>query len=45
VRTLLWRPGVVRYRGSHRPGTPHFDLEFDGDGFVRLYPGLAERLV
>jgi len=38
------RLGVVRYRGSHRPGTPHFDLEFDDDGLVTLYPGLAERV-
>ena len=35
-------PGRVRYRGSHRPGTPHFDLELDEDGFVVLYPRLAE---
>lgn len=38
------RPGVIRYRGSHRPGVPHFDLEFDADGLVVVYPGLAERV-
>jgi hypothetical protein len=38
------RPGIVRYSGSHRPGEPHFDLELDQDGFVTLYPGLAERV-
>jgi hypothetical protein len=38
------RPGVVRYRGSHRPATPYFDLELDDDGLVLLYPTLAERV-
>ncbi len=38
------RFGVFRYRGSHRPDTHHFDLEFDADGLVTLYPGLAERV-
>lgn len=38
------RPGLVRYRGSHRAETSSFDLEFDEDGFVVLYPGLAERI-
>ncbi|MGH2500496.1 MAG: putative glycolipid-binding domain-containing protein [Candidatus Limnocylindria bacterium] len=32
---------VVRYRGSHR-GTA-YDIEFDADGLVRRYPGLAYR--
>ena len=36
------RPGAVRYRGSHRPDAPSFDLEVDADGFVLSYPGLAE---
>jgi Putative glycolipid-binding len=38
------RPGLVRYRGSHRADVSSFDLEFDEDGFVVLYPGLAERI-
>ncbi len=38
------RPGLVRYRGSHRPRVPHFDLKLDDDGFVVRYPGLAERI-
>jgi uncharacterized protein len=38
------RPGLVRYRGSHRAEMSGFDLEFDEDGFVVLYPGLAERI-
>jgi hypothetical protein len=38
------RPGLVRYRGSHRAEISSFDLEFDEDGFVILYPGLAERI-
>ena len=38
------RPGVVRYRGSHRPNTPYFDLELDDDGLVIVYPTLAERV-
>jgi uncharacterized protein len=38
------RPGLIRYRGSHRAEVSSFDLEFDEDGFVLLYPGLAERI-
>jgi uncharacterized protein len=38
------RPGLVRYRGSHRPDTPHFDLEVDDEGFVVRYPSLAELI-
>jgi hypothetical protein len=34
------RPGRVRFRS----GAFTADVEFDGDGFVVLYPGLAERL-
>jgi hypothetical protein len=33
--------GIVRYRS----GTFTADLEFDADGFVVRYPGLAERVV
>jgi uncharacterized protein len=36
------RPGLVRYRGSHRPDAPYYDLEIDEDGFVKRYPRLAE---
>ena len=32
--------GIVRFRA----GTFRADVEFDGDGFVTRYPGLAERL-
>jgi hypothetical protein len=34
------RPGHVRFRS----GSFTAEIEFDGDGFVVLYPGLAERL-
>ena len=33
---------VVRYIGRHRGYTG--ELHFDADGFIRLYPGLAQRL-
>jgi hypothetical protein len=36
------RPGMVRYRGSHRLDAPYHDLEIDEDGFVERYPRLAE---
>jgi hypothetical protein len=38
------RPGLVRFRGSHRPETPGFDLEVDEEGFVVRYPRLAELI-
>jgi hypothetical protein len=34
------RPGHVRFRSASFTT----EIEFDGDGFVVLYPGLAERL-
>ena len=34
------RPGVVRYRA----GTFSAEIDFDDDGFVVRYPGLAERI-
>jgi uncharacterized protein len=34
------RPGVVRFRS----GSFTADIEFDDDGLVTLYPGLAERV-
>ncbi len=39
-RYVPLEPGVVRFRS----GTFTADIEFDADGFVVRYPGLAERV-